>query len=299
MPTAPVNGFSMRWQDGGRGEPVVFIHGGFASFARTLFDEADYEWADWERDFANEFRFITYDRRGCQRSSCPATGYEIEHQALDLAGLLDYLDVGSAHVVGSSAGGPVALAFAARLPERTRSLLLVGTGFLFRDDDPSGATAIVKEQVRRLEEEGAEVAFARRPQGVEVWLEPLWMADEAVERGERDEFWARERTLAARAAEAPIAERVRYYAAELRNIKAYIECSGRGLAPLVRAPTLVLHGERDRAVPLAWGRELAETIPGAQLHPVADGSHGLLWRSDKARAIAIGFIRTHVRESGS
>jgi hypothetical protein len=93
VPTADVNGFSTRWQEGGRGEPVVFVHGGFASFGRTLFDETDYEWGEWEREFASEFRFITYDRRGCQHSSCPATGYEIENQALDLAGLLDQLGV--------------------------------------------------------------------------------------------------------------------------------------------------------------------------------------------------------------
>src|SRR5439155_26119578 len=149
---------------------------------------------------------------------------------------------------------------------RARSLVLVGTGLdLFRSNEPGSADAIVRAQVALLEEQGPEAAFANRPAGVEVWLEPLWMTAEANERGELDEFRARERELAARATEAAMTERVAYYAAELRNIKAYIDCDGRGFTQQVEAPTLVIHGERDRAVPLAWGTELAEAIPGAEL----------------------------------
>jgi len=292
MARIDVNGFSMHYDEGGRGESVVFVHGGFASVGRTLLDPEEYEWGEWELEFARRFRFITYDRRGCARSSCPSDGYEVENQARDLAGLLDHLGLAPAHVIGSSAGGPIALAFAALFPQRTRSLVLVGTGLdLFRSDEPGTADAVVKEQIAVLEAEGPEAAFMNRPAGVEVWLEPLWMAAEAKERGELDQFRAHERRLAARAADAPTAERVAYSAAELRNIKAYIDYDGREFTGDVKAPTLVIHGRRDRAIPLAWGIELAEAIPGAELHVVPAGSHGLLWRDPEARHTVLDFIK--------
>ena len=81
----------MCFREDGRGEPVVFVHGGFASFARTVLDPEEHEWSEWERAFAANFHFITYDRRGCHPSSCPTAGYAIENQARDLAGLLDHL----------------------------------------------------------------------------------------------------------------------------------------------------------------------------------------------------------------
>ncbi len=127
MATAEVNGFWTRYEEYGQGNPVVFVHGGFASLGRTLLDPGEYEWGQWEREFARHFRFITYDRRGCGRSSCPPEGYGIENQARDLVALLDHLGLASANVVGSSAGGLIALAFAALYPQRARSLVLVGT----------------------------------------------------------------------------------------------------------------------------------------------------------------------------
>jgi pimeloyl-ACP methyl ester carboxylesterase len=293
VPTADINGFEMRYLEEGRGEPVVFVHGGFASFARTVLDPEWHEWTDWERAFAASFRFITYDRRGCHPSSCPTGGYAIENQARDLAGLLDHLQVESAHVLGSSAGGPIALAFATANLVRTRSLLLVGTGFdLFRPGAHDAEdVAVLEEQIRLLEERGAEASFTRRPRGTEVWFEPLWMTSEAKERGELEEFRERERVLAERAAEAPIQARIRHHVAELRNIQAYIDFDGREFASRIEAPTLVLHGEVDRAVPLEGGVELAEAIPGAQLSVIKGASHGLLWRSQEARERASDFIR--------
>jgi 3-oxoadipate enol-lactonase len=291
MPRAELNTVSLHYEDSGRGEPVVFVHGGFASLAGSLLDPEELAWGEWERDFAAQFRFVTYDRRGCGRSSCPSDGYELSNQAVDLAELLDHLSVESAHVIGSSAGGPIAIAFAALHPRRARSLVLVGTGLdLFRSDEPGSADAIVKREIARLETDGPETAFVNRPPEAEVWLEPLWMTAEAKERGELESFEARERRLAARAAKVPVAERIARYAAELRDIRAYVDCDGRDFARSVEAPTLVIHGELDRAVPVDWGRELAETIRGASFHLVRDGSHGLLWRSTEAHRVIQRFI---------
>lgn len=292
MPTIAVNGFSMHYLEGGAGEDVVFVHGGFASMDRTLREPHEYEWDDWEREFAREFHFIDYHRRGCELSSCPDVGFDPATQASDLSSLLEYLGLEVAHVVGSSAGGPISVEFASTYPERTKSLVLVGSSLdLFRpvaqDDE---ALRIIGQQLRLLDELGPEETFRRRPPGIETSLEPLYMKPEMEQRGELGEYLQREAALTAKARARSLTERARYYAAELRNIQTYMQWDGSARAAAVKAPTLVLHGEYDRAVPVSWGRELSDAIPTARFCMIPKASHGLLWRSTDARRAAIRFI---------
>jgi pimeloyl-ACP methyl ester carboxylesterase len=122
MPYMSVAGCDLFYEMGGEGTPVVYIHGGFASLDTVLRDLKPNDWS-WERDFAAQFAFITYDRRGCYCSSSPDSGYDLITQVRDLAGSLEHLQIASAHLIGSSAGGPIAPLFTATQAHRTRSLI--------------------------------------------------------------------------------------------------------------------------------------------------------------------------------
>src|ERR1700752_1717986 len=84
------------YEDHGSGPPVVLIHGW------PLNGEA------WEKQtaalLAAGHRVITYDRRGFGRSSKPATGYDYDTFAADLAAVLDALSLEKADLVGFSMG---------------------------------------------------------------------------------------------------------------------------------------------------------------------------------------------------
>lgn len=291
MPVATVNGFEMYYQVAGCGEPVIYVHGGFPSLETALLDlpRDGSDWG-WEQDFADHFRFVWYDRRGCYRSSCPEDGYGLLDSVRDLELLLDEMGLSSVHLIGSSAGGPIAIMFAATRADRTRSVALTGTASnLFRHDDDVGV--VVMEQVDYLQEFGPEAAFDRRPEGVEVSLGVLWEPPEHAERGTLDEYWERQRLLYSRADEVPRALRVRHHSAELSAMKGYVDVDVDEYARRVRVPALVLHGSNDREVPVEWGRELARTIPGARLEVIEDASHSLVIRDRKARELVIDFIR--------
>jgi len=291
MPVTTVNGFEMYYQVAGTGEPVVYVHGGFPSLESVLHDlPADgSEWG-WEYDFADHFRFVCYDRRGCYRSSCPEDGYGLLDSVRDLELLLDELGLSSVHLIGSSAGGPIAIMFAATRADRTKSLALTGTASnLFRLDDDVGE--VVLEQIGYLRELGPEAAFDRRPVGVEVSLGVLWEPPEHAERGTLDEYWERQRLLNRRANDIPGTMRVRHYAAELSAMKGYADVDVAEYARQVSVPTLVLHGSNDREVPVEWGRELTRTIPGARLEVFDGESHSLVIRDRKARERVIDFIQ--------
>jgi len=289
MPYAEVNGLKLYYEAAGNGASVIFVHGGFANLSMALRDLAPYSWT-WEWDFARCFQSIWYDRRGCYRSSSPEEGYEPRNQADDLEGLLNHLHIESAHVVGSSAGGPIALLFAAIRPNRVRSLVLVGTGLdLFPHGDR--VSEIIREQLRILDREGPEAAFNQRPEGVETSLEPLWAYEEAEAKGALDDFLERERAFTRAAQQLPRQERIRYYAIELTNTRAYMDADLHSYAQQLTAPTLIMHGSEDRTVPIGWGRELAQAIPSAHLHIVEGGPHGLIFRNVEARRVAIQFMQ--------
>jgi pimeloyl-ACP methyl ester carboxylesterase len=298
MAYADVNGTRLYYEAAGEGAPVVFAHGGFPSLAMRLEDFSTWQWT-WEWDFATHFHFVSYDRRGCWRSASPDDGYALENQAADLLGLLDHLHLDSVHLIGSSAGGPVSMVFAARWPLRVRSLTLAGTGLNLWSQEEDPITNLMREQLALLRRLGAEAAFEQRPAGVETSVEILWRPEEEAARGRLDAYLEQEKRLAQRAEQLPMQERVHYYAVELASISAYMEHDVRVDAARITAPTLVLHGSDDRAVPVGWGREIAETIPGATLYVVEGGGHSLVHRTREGREIVMDWLHKQERAQAS
>jgi len=98
----------------GEGEPVVLIHDGIVHAVG---------WDDVLPALASQFEVIRYDRRGYGRSSAPQAPFS--HLA-DLEAVLAHLAVGKVHLVGSSAGGGLAIDFTLAHSERVSSLTLVG-----------------------------------------------------------------------------------------------------------------------------------------------------------------------------
>jgi 3-oxoadipate enol-lactonase len=108
--TAQVNGVNLWYEVSGEGEPVVQIHG--AGFGHFNFAPATPE-------LAKRFKVVDFDMRGYGKSERPVQDYDMEVWADDVAGLLDALGIGEAHVHGTSMGGMIAIAFTAKYPERT------------------------------------------------------------------------------------------------------------------------------------------------------------------------------------
>jgi 3-oxoadipate enol-lactonase len=288
VPTFNTNDVTLYYERAGEGAPVIFVHGGFANLRMAMSELKPYDWT-WEADFASRFDFVWYDRRGCYRSSRPKDGYDLDKQVSDLEQLLDHLGLKSAHLIGSSAGGPIEMLFAAARPERVRSLVLAGTGLeLFPADDP--ITPIIREQLQILRQLGSEAAFDKRPDPVEVSLDVLWEIEEEKVRGTLATYLAHQRKLAEQAKQFSRAERMEWYAAELSNIGAYMDFHLEPCAKQIRQPTMILHGSNDKVVPLTWGMRLARSISDSVVEVVQDGSHSLIMRDPNARQQAIQFV---------
>lgn len=121
MSKAMVNKVNFYYEISGEGFPLVFCHE-FAGDFRS--------WESQVRFFRKRYKVITYNARGYPPSDVPNDiGMYSQEQAVeDLFGLLNYLNINRAHIVGLSMGGNVALNFGIKYPNMTESLIIAGTG---------------------------------------------------------------------------------------------------------------------------------------------------------------------------
>lgn len=122
MEEIPVVGGHLEGRSSGSGEPVLFIHG--ALMADT------YDCFAAQPVMADNYRLLTYRRRGFAGSVKHDGPFSIVQQAADASAALDHFGVERAHVVGHSYGGSTALQLALDSPTRVASLGLFEPGIV-------------------------------------------------------------------------------------------------------------------------------------------------------------------------
>ncbi len=208
----------------------------------------------------------------------PADNYTLDDMADDMAALLERVGVERAHVVGMSMGGMIAQCLAARHPARVRSLCSIfsTTGSrLVGQPAPSTIARMLKPAPRTLDEAVQQyVAMMHHIGNPDEPGAPAEWADYARRAWQR---------VGGRTQAAGVARQI-----------AAIQKSGDRSAQLrgIRAPTLVLHGERDLMVHPSGGRATAALIPGARLLTVPGLAHQIV---DARSAELVGHIVRHLQ----
>jgi pimeloyl-ACP methyl ester carboxylesterase len=188
--------------------------------------------------------------------------YTLSDMAGDVAGLIDVLGFGAAHVVGASLGGMVGQHLAIEHPARVRSLVSImsSPGARRYLPEPRAAFALFRPMPRSAEQAGQQVEQLFRTIGSTAW--PV--------DGERL------RRIGARAFQRGLSPRgfLRHFAAVLASGDRRERLRG------VHVPTLVIHGSRDPMFPIRAGRDLVDLMPDATWLPIAGMGHDLpppLW----------------------
>jgi pimeloyl-ACP methyl ester carboxylesterase len=122
MPTVPVNGINLYYEEAGSGTPILFIHE-FAGDYRS--------WEPQMRFFCRRNRCIAYNARGYPPSDVPESVEDYSQQLAvdDARGMLDALKIDKAHICGLSMGGYASVLFGVEYPERALSLTIAGAGY--------------------------------------------------------------------------------------------------------------------------------------------------------------------------
>jgi pimeloyl-ACP methyl ester carboxylesterase len=233
----------------------------------------------WHEDFCDAlagrgFHVIRYDNRDVGRSQrmngrVPSTlellrrdkraaSYTLEDMAADGIGVLDHLGIERAHVIGASMGGMIVQTLAARFPERVLSLVSMMSN--------TGARWSGQPSPRLY-----HVLLKNPPRDRAGYQEhAVWVFSKIGSPGyERDDDDLRR--IAGMSYDRGINP-----AGSARQLAAIIHSGDR--TPLLRtitAPTLVIHGDRDKLVPPSGGRATARAIPGARLLLIRGMGHDI------------------------
>ncbi len=228
------------YEDHGSGKPVILIHG------------YPLNGASWEKQtaplLASGYRVITYDRRGFGKSSQPTTGYDYDTFAEDLRQVVTKLDLSDFALVGFSMGGKAV--FVSSVPP-----------FLLKTpDNQEGVDIGVFQGIEKAVVADRYAFFAD-------FFKNFYNTDVLLgKRLSNDALQASWNVAAGASATASLACVRTWYTDFRKDL------------PRVDVPTLVIHGDADRILPMAaTGQRTAKLIKGARLAVIEGGPHGLLW----------------------
>ena len=256
----------------GQGRPVIMMHGW--PLSADSFD-------DLSLAIANAgMQAISYDRRGFGRSDQPWTGYDYDTLADDLADVIEQTGAKDATLLGfSMGGGEVARYLSRHDGKHVKQAILVASivpYMLKTDSNPDGVDASVfAEMTKGMTEDRAKfwTGFFKDFFGVGLMSHPV--SDETLD-------WARATSMQAG------------LWPTLACAKAFATTDFRGDLKSFTVPTLIIHGDADKTVPIdTSARKAAIGIPHAKLIEYEGAPHGL-FASHKARMIAdvLAFLQT-------
>lgn len=261
MPSVDASGTELHYLRAGEGEPMLLIQGMSATHLA------------WGRPFLDElersFDCIVFDNRGMGLSGRAELPFTTADLAADAVGLLDALEIESAHVVGISMGGMIAQEVALAHPERIRTLT-IGASYC---GGPEG-TLMAPEDLQLL---GTAYASGDRERVFramwEINLSPGFRAEES-------RFAAFAEMGSTLAAPQPVV---------LQQMQACAQHKTDDRLSQISLPTVVIHGDADRLLGPNNGREIAALIP-ARLEMLEGVGHMFWWEQPQRSA---ELIREH------
>jgi pimeloyl-ACP methyl ester carboxylesterase/DNA-binding CsgD family transcriptional regulator len=254
------DGTQIAYAVSGQGDPLVRT----ANWVSHL----EYEWQNEVRRpvleaLTRAFTLVRYDQRGCGLSD-----WNVEHICFDawvddLDAVVRATGLRRFALMGSSQGCAIAIAYAARHPEKVTHLMLYGGFVLGRlRRDP---TERQREEARTLIKL-IELGWGRGTPEFRQVFTTQFMPEATVAQHRAFDELQRISTSPENA---------------VRIVSEFDQIDVRDLAARVRAPALVLHSRGDARVPFEEGRRMAGLIPGARFVPLESNNH-VLFATDPA-----------------
>lgn len=241
---------NIAYQVVGKGSIDLVIVPGWLSNIDAFWDEPSF--VRFIQRLASFSKVILFDKRGTGLSDRVTDTPTLEERMDDVRAVMDAVGSEQAALLGYSEGGPMCALFSATYPERTLSLIMIGSYArrAIAEDYPWGVEKVKFEEF---------IETIRRD-----WGGPIGLNDRAPSVANDDRFrrwWARYLRMSASPATA------------VALTQSNEEIDVRHILPSIRVPTLIIHAKGDRAVKFEQGQHLAEQIPGAKFVSLPTEDH--------------------------
>lgn len=267
MAFVQVGDLKMFYDSRGSGDPLLMIYGlggNATNWSPRLLER-----------LSRDFRVITFDNRGAGRTDKPDVPYSIEMLADDTAGLLHALEVRRAHVLGISMGGMIAQELVLRHPAIAQTLTLGCTSAGGKNSLPPPPDAIAALTAPRDGRTNEQIIR-------DGW--PFLYTRDYIDR-HRAEL------------EAEIPGLIEYAMpafAYRRQLEATFTFNTYDRLGQIDTPTLVITGADDTLLPAGNSPIIADRIPGARCHLIANSGHLFFNQTtDEFLSFFMPFARTY------
>lgn len=259
MPAAILDDCEIYFEEYGEGFPVMLVAGlgGVGAY-----------WQPQVEALARQYRVIIHDHRGTGRSTKSHIRYSVDQMAKDTLGLMDWLRIDKAHLVGHSTGGAIAQTIlTGKNADRLDRVVMYATW--------TKADAFF----RRCFEVRSELLRKSGPEAYitssQIFLYPSWWVRDFAE------------SVDARAVyDAEIDEKI-----VLSRIDALLEFDVKDKLKNITNEVLVLGVENDHLTPAYFSKQIAELIPGSELAIMKDGAHvASMIHPDEFNRIILSFL---------
>jgi DNA-binding winged helix-turn-helix (wHTH) protein/pimeloyl-ACP methyl ester carboxylesterase len=212
-------------------------------------------WRHWIEGLARGRTLVRYDERGCGLSDHDPLDISLESFVVDLETVVDELGLKRFPLVGVSQGGPVAIEYARRHPERVSRLILVGAYMRGR---PRRARTEQELQEYEMQRELIRIGWGRDEHSFRLYFSSTFMPDVPPH------LWT------------DFAELLRRTTSAENALRIFDACSAIDVTDAAEAldlPTLILHARDELRIPFAQSVTLASRIRGSRLVPLDSRNH--------------------------
>ncbi|TFG00006.1 MAG: alpha/beta hydrolase [Promethearchaeota archaeon] len=269
---AEVNGIKLCYEIKGEGEPLILVHG---------FGAKKEEWICQYEELSKHFKVIRFDNRGAGKSDRPSIPFTMDMFSDDLAGLMDFLKIEKANIVGWSLGGMIVQNFTLKYPEKVKTMILINTnhkgagGELYKKMRHEGLDVLLKDPAKYFWDGARNSHHMTFRKQMEKDPKKMWFG-----------LWSAEWKMNENTINPSTHDDIDYQANALETHNTLDRLK------TIKAPTLLITASHDRLTPKSCMEEIHNEIPNSKLVVIEKAGHGSpLSRADEVNQAILDFLK--------
>jgi len=275
MNFAEVNGIKICYEMHGDGYPVILVEG---------YGAKKEGWIAQTPSLSEHFKVITFDNRGSGKSDRPNFPYTMDMFADDIKGLMDYLDLKKAHIIGKSLGGMIVQIFTLKYPEYVNKLVLLNTSTGYPSDQ--GPEMYKQGQIDNYYtklKDPAKTFFESARGGFSREFRKLMQEDP---KRKFHGFWSAEDIIKESIIDPTTPQDIGNQANALKGFHSLEKLYE------IKSETLILGAEKDRVMSVNNQQQMHERIPNSTIKIIKGTGHSSnLEKAPEVNQILIDFLK--------